>query len=54
VLTRTNSGMGSNNNDRTGNPLAQLGYLPDHLESAIQNEVSGVEKNLCDFRSKQG
>jgi hypothetical protein len=31
-----------NNSDRMGNPLAQLGYLPDHLESAIQNEVSGV------------
>jgi hypothetical protein len=49
VLTRTNSGSGSNNKDRTGNPLAQLGYLPDHLESAIQNEVRGVEtfRELC-------
>jgi hypothetical protein len=44
VLTRTNSGSGSGSkNDRTGNPLAQLGYLPDHLESAIQNEVCGVK-----------
>jgi hypothetical protein len=40
VLTRTDSGS---NNDRTSNPLAQLGYLPDHLESAVQNEVSDTD-----------
>jgi hypothetical protein len=47
--------MGSNS-PRMGNPLAQLGYLPDHLESAIQNEVSvALKRNPHDSAaSKQG
>jgi hypothetical protein len=45
VLTRSNSG--NNNSDRMGNPLAQLGSLPDHLECAIQNDVGGSAFRAC-------